>query len=190
MNSAYATSIARAKNLYDGFYDVIHNWEHSERVATNARLIADAIGYEGDKDFLELCALWHDAARTQGFTDGHEEEGALMAKQDLIQHGVDKETAERVYTAIRFHKSSSNPTTTEGKIIRDADKLDIFTVARWENCAKAGWIKEYVDDLRKTVAAHRKYPDAFTYDFTKEQFAQKLPEFLSYYESVKDSLPE
>jgi HD superfamily phosphodiesterase len=134
--------------------------------------------------------LWHDAARTQGFTDGHEEEGALMAKKDLVEHSVDEETAERAYAAIRFHKSSSSPTTIEGKIIRDADKLDIFAVERWKSCAEAGWIEEYVDDLRKTVAAHGKYPDAFAYDFTKEQFAQKLPEFLNYYESIKDSLPE
>lgn len=181
MNVQYASSIARAKSLYDGFYDVIHDWEHSERVATNARLIADNIGYK-DKEFLELCALWHDTARTQGVVEGHEEESALMAEKDLIHHGVDKETAERVYTAIRFHKSTSSPTTTEGKIIRDADKLDIFTVARWRKCAEAGWIKEYVDDLRKTVASHGKYPDAFTYDYTKEQFKKRLPSFLRYYE--------
>src|SRR5581483_4395663 len=151
MSSEYAASIARAKKLYYGFYDVIHDWGHSERVATNARLIADSIGYK-DKEFLELCAFWHDAARTQGVVEGHEEEGALMAEKDLLQHGVDKETAERVYKAIRFHKSSSNPTTIEGRIIRDADKLDIFTVARWKKCAEAGWTKEYADDLRKTIA--------------------------------------
>src|SRR5579863_10080858 len=108
MNSLYNASALKAKSFYDNFDDVIHDWEHSERVATNARLIADNVGYT-DKEFLELSALWHDAARTKGFTEGHEEESALMAEKDLVQHGVDKETAERAYAAIRFHKSSSRP---------------------------------------------------------------------------------
>lgn len=189
MNRLYAESISRVRKLYDGFYDVIHDLEHSERVAANARLIADQIGYK-DKEFLELCALWHDAARTQSVVEGHEEESALMARKDLLTHGVDEETAERVYEAIRFHKSTSNPTTTEGKIIRDADKLDIFTVRRWKKCADAGWTHEYADDLRKTVAAHGKYPDAYTYAFTKDQFKERFPSFIRYYESVKAQLPE
>jgi HD superfamily phosphodiesterase len=189
MSTAYTESVGRAKKLYEEFYDVIHNWDHSVRVAANASMIADNIGYE-DKDFLTLCALWHDAARTRGVVEGHEEAGALLAKKDLLDHGFDKESAERAYTAIRFHKSSSVPTTIEGKIIRDADKLDIFEVKRWQNCAEAGWIKEYADDLRKTVAAHGKYPDAYTYDITKEEFAKKLPGFLDYYNSAREQLPE
>lgn len=189
MNSKYEASITRVKKLYEGFYDVIHDWEHSERVAANSHLIANNIGYH-DKEFLELGALWHDTARTRGIIDGHKEEGALMAKKDLEQHGVDKETAERVYTAIRFHKSSSSPTSIEGRIIRDADMLDLFMVARWKKCNDAGWTREYADNIRKTFASYKKYFDAFTYDFTKEQFRLRLPSFLRYYESVKDHLPE
>lgn len=187
MNHIYADSIARAKSFYDGFDDVIHDWEHSERVAENARLIADHLGYE-DKAFLTLCALWHDAARTTQ-SEGHEEAGALLAEKDLLARGVDKTTAEKAYEAIRFHKSSANPTTIEGRIIRDADKLDIFTAARWKKCEASGWRKDYVDDLRKTVETMGKYPDAFTYGFTKELFKQRRPIFLEYYESIKEQLP-
>lgn len=189
MTKMYLDSIAEAKSLYKGFYDVIHDWEHSERVAVNARLIADNIGYK-DKAFLELCALWHDAARTQGFTDGHEEEGAIMARKDLLARGADEKLADRVYEAIRFHKSTSNPTTVEGKILRDADKLDIFTVRRWKKCALAGWTKEYADDFRRSAENRGKYPNAFTYDYTKEQFKNRLPSWLRYYESVEAQLPK
>lgn len=189
MNTTYLASIVHVKSLYNGFYDVIHDWQHSERVASNALLLADELGFE-NKDFLELCALWHDAARTQGFTTGHEEEGALMAQTDLLSRGIAVDEATRAYETIRHHNSSSSPTSIEGKIIRDADKLDIFTVARWKKCAETGWIEEYVDDLRKNVAAHGKYPDAFTYDYTKQQFGKRLPEFLHYYDSIKDSFPD
>ncbi len=187
MNQVYVESIAKAKSYYDNFNDVIHDWEHSERVATNARLIADHIGYE-DKDFLTLCALWHDTARTEQ-SEGHEEQSALLAEKDLIARGVDKEIGEKAYEVIRFHKSTANPTTTEGKIMRDADKLDIFTAGRWKKCAVAGWKKEYVDDLQKTVETMGKYPDAFTYDYTKELFKQRVPSFLRYYDTVKNQLP-
>ena len=43
MNIIYAASIAKAKSLYDNFHDVIHDWQHSERVAANALLLADVI---------------------------------------------------------------------------------------------------------------------------------------------------
>src|SRR5665213_2591586 len=101
MNKQYADSILRAKSLYANFHDVIHDWEHSQRVANNTRLIADSIGFT-NIEFLELCALWHDSARTQGYTDGHEEQSALLAEKDLTKHGVDEKTAERVYKAIRL----------------------------------------------------------------------------------------
>lgn len=186
MNQVYTTSIVKAKSYYDDIDDVIHDWEHSVRVATNARLIADNLGYE-DKDFLTLCALWHDTARTKQ-SEGHEEQSAIWAEKDLLARGVDKETAEKAYDAIRFHKSSAKPTTIEGKIIRDADKLDIFNVSRWKKCAVAGWKKEYIDDLVKTVETMGKYPNAFNYEFTKELFKQRVPGFLRYYESVRDKL--
>lgn len=188
MNNLFTASIAKAKSLYEGFNDVIHDWEHSERTAVHAHLIADNLGYQ-DKDLLELCALWHDAARTKGLTDGHEEAGAQMAKADLLQRGADKELAERAYEAIRFHKSTASPVTIEGKIIRDADKLDIFTIRRWEKCAEAGWTQEYVEDLKSTVATMGRYPDAFTYDYTKKLFEEHRQDFIKYYESIKDQLP-
>lgn len=174
--------------MYRNFHDVIHDWEHSQRVAANARLIADSIGYK-DKDFLSLAALWHDTARTLGTVLGHEEESAQLAKDDLLQHGGNEKDSQKLYEAIRFHKSSASPVTIEGKIIRDADKLDIFTIERWKKCDEKGWTNEYADDIRKTVTTISKYPKAFTYEFTKEEFKKRTPSFLEYYSSVKNKLP-
>lgn len=188
MNRTYVDSIAEVKRLYEGFGDSIHNLRHSERVAENAILLAQELGYE-DTDFLKLCAYWHDAARTQGITDGHEEAGAVMAQNDLLQRGASQELAKSAYEAIRFHKSTANPTTIEGKIIRDADKLDIYSLERWKKCAEEGWRKDYVEDLTRTVASMHRYPDVFTYDWTKKQYAKKGPAFLAYYESIKPTLP-
>lgn len=188
MKQIYEDSIAKARSYYEGFDDALHDWAHSERVATNARLMADNIGYK-DKDFLTLCALWHDTARASG-SKQHEEDSALLARKDLLERGANADLAERACEAIRFHKSTASPTTIEGKIIRDADKLDIFCIDRYKRCMAAGWTEEYSRDLKKTIDNINiaKYPDAFTYDFTKEKFKEQLPGFLRYYESIKPRL--
>lgn len=188
MKQIYTDSIAKAKSLYDGFDDVIHDVAHSRRVAENAALIAKEIGY-ADTDFLELCAYWHDTARTEG-ADPHEEPSAILARDDLIKRGATKEEANRAYEGIRFHKSSAHPTTIEGKIIRDADKLDIFSVERWSKCVQAGWRKDYVEDFRRTITSMDKYPAVFTYDFAKKLYKDRLPAFLAFYEPIKNTLPE
>ena len=54
----------------------------------------------------------------------------------------------------------------------------------------AGWTEEYSKDLKKTIENIEKYPDAFTYDFTKEKFEEQLPCFIRYYNSVKSQLPK
>ncbi len=187
MKQIYADSIAKAKSYYNGFTDVIHGLDHTVRVAKNAAEIANAVGYK-DLDFLELCAYWHDVARAKGI-EPHEEAGAVMARDDLLARGATQEEANKAYEGIRFHKSTANPATIEGKIIRDADKLEIFSVKRWKKCAEAGWTKEYVDDLKKTIETMGKYPDAFTFDHTKKLYEERLPKFWQYYESIKDQLP-
>lgn len=188
MKQLYKDSLTKVKDLYVGCDDAIHDLRHSERTSENARLIASEVGYE-DPDFLEVCAYWHDAARTKGISEGHEEAGAIMARDDLLQRGASQEEAERIYEAIRFHKSTDSPTTIEGKIIRDADKLDIYAVERWKKCAEEGWRKDYTDDLGRTIRNMDRYPDVFTYDFTKKVYQKRVAEFLAYYESIKHQLP-
>ncbi len=181
MKQIYIDSITKAKSYYKDFSDVLHDLSHSERVAENARAIAQELNYK-DPDFLELCAFWHDVARTLK-KEPHEEAGAIMARDDLLARGAVQELANLAYEAIRFHKSTANPITVEGKIIRDADKLDIFSAVRWERCIKAGWTEYYAEDLKKTVENLQKYPAIFTYDYTKKLYQERLPKFLKFCES-------
>lgn len=105
----------------------------------------------------------------------------------MLSRGVSKDIADSVYEAIRFHKSTANPVTIEGKIIRDADKLDIFSVVRWQKCIDAGWTEEYKVDFERALANLSRYPGIFTYDYTKELYRQRLPEFLTFSESIKNT---
>lgn len=186
MQQTYVDSIAKAKSYYKGYKDVIHDLSHTERVVHNAHEIAKALGYS-DLDFLELCIYWHDVARTLG-KEPHEEAGAVMVRDDLLGRGVSQDLADSAYEAIRFHKSSANPVTIEGKIIRDADKLEIFSVVRWQKAQQAGWPDYCVDDLKKTVENINRYPSAFTFDYTKKLYEKKLAEFKRFYDSIKTKL--
>ena len=183
MKQVYVDSIAKAKSYYKGCKDVIHDLSHTERVVQNAKEIAKALDYD-DLDFLELCAYWHDVARTLG-KEPHEEAGAAMARDDLLERGVSQEVADSAYEAIRFHKSTANPLTIEGKIIRDADKLEIFSVIRWQKAQQAGWPDYCVEDLKKTIENMSKYPNVFTFDYSKKLYQERLPEFKKFYNSVK-----
>jgi len=182
MKQIYADSIAEATSHYANNRDVLHDLAHSERVAENAKQIAAEIGYK-DLDFLELCSMWHDVARTVG-REPHEEEGAIMARDDLLSRGASQTLANLAYEAIRFHKSTASPVTIEGKIIRDADKLDIFSVVRWQKCQDAGWAREYAEDLDKTLENLDRYPGVFTYDYAKQLYKDRLPEFLKLSEQL------
>lgn len=182
----YVDSINRAKRLYENFDDIVHDIHHSERVAKYAHKVAESIDFEDD-GILELCAFWHDTARTKGI-EPHEEAGAQMARDDLLAHRASEDEASKIYEGIRFHKSTASPVTIEGKIIRDADKLDIFTLERWQAVNRIGWEKRYADDLKKTVETMDKYPDAFTYDYTKKKFEEMKPKFLTFWEDIKSNL--
>lgn len=189
MKRAYADSIAHVKKLYEGDEDVLHNYSHSQRVAALCRHIAQNINYK-DLDLVELIGIWHDAARTQGEDKHHEEAGAKMARDDLLDRGVSEKTADTVYRAIRSHSHSKGVPVTniEGQILKEADKLEIFTVERWKACAEAGWTDYYKREIRKSYANIDNYLDAFTFDYTKKLFKKRLAEFKTFYASIMQHL--
>ena len=175
-------SIEKAKSYYQNYDDPVHDLSHTERVVKNAILIArhtDAKNLE----LIKVAAYWHDVARTQGL-EIHEEPGALMAKEDLISRGFDEKTANLVYEAIRFHKLSHKPLTIEGKIIRDADKLDFISVERWQ---KGFRMKQY-EGLLGIISRLEEFPETLTLPYSKVLYKKRIPKFLEFYESIKDQL--
>ena len=188
MKQIYADSIAKAKSYYKDFDDPFHDLSHSKRVVGNATKIAKSLDYR-DLDFLRVCIYWHDVARTQSI-DPHEEPGAAMARDDLLARGASPKTANLAYEAIRFHKSTASPLTVEGKIVRDADKLDIISVARWENSVKAGKLADFARERKKSMENLKRYPDALSYNYSKKLYRSRFSKFWAYHESIKDQIPD
>jgi len=103
-----------------------HTLEHVLRVRKLCLLIGKAEG--ADLEVLEVAALLHDVGRPREAETGrsHAEIGAEMATSFLSSISFPREKVERVASAIRTHRFSERltPSTLEGKILSDADKLD------------------------------------------------------------------
>lgn len=141
-------SIQTAQSLLSETEDKAHDINHAERVAKNARCIGQQLDYPNIA-LLELCGWWHDVGRTVK-DEGHEKISADMLREDLSQRGSNNTDVNIAYKAIVFHKWNMSPTTLEGNIIRDADKLDFISTERWRACMEAGQL-QHLQDMKALV---------------------------------------
>jgi len=109
-----------------------HDFLHVLRVYNLCKKIAKS---EKNVDFevLELAALLHDIGRKKEDLDktgriDHAIESAKMAEKILEKFSFPKEKIEKIKGAIISHrfKTNSRPISIEGKILSDADKLDVI----------------------------------------------------------------
>jgi len=110
------------KNLLEGEGSG-HDWWHIHRVRNNALNIAQK--YDVDLFLVEMAALLHDIADHK-FHDGDESIGLKKAQDWLSSINVSQniiETILKIMSEISF-SSGQTPTSLEGKIVQDADRLD------------------------------------------------------------------
>ena len=104
-----------------------HDWWHIERVRRNALRIG-AEEQKADMFVVEISALLHDISDWK-FNGGDEEASSREAVEWLKGLGVDANTMERVSSVIgevsfKGRGVTTVPSTIEGKIVQDADRLD------------------------------------------------------------------
>jgi len=142
-------AIKEAKEIVRQIDDPAHDVVHVLGVVGIALLLAREFP-EVDKKFIEAAAWWHDAGRPQS-NDWHAQISAKMASDFLIKIGANKKVAKEIALAIVDHSwNAPVPKTLEGKIIRDADKLDFISIKRWEHMIKHNrdnHIKEFIEVL-------------------------------------------
>ena len=122
MNPAEQAAAEYIRELFAGNADG-HDFSHSLRVWENAMKIAEA--EKGcDTQVVSLAALLHDADDYKLFST----ENNANARRFLADHGIPAETAERICEVINGVSFSKNkgkrPSSPEGKIVQDADRLD------------------------------------------------------------------
>ena len=103
-----------------------HDWWHARRVWKNAVRIGEE--EHADMFIVELAALLHDIADWK-FHDGDDSAGPREARLWLEKLNVETEAIDRVCTVIKevsFKGAGVQtiPTTLEGRVVQDADRLD------------------------------------------------------------------
>lgn len=131
MKNKIEKSIKEAKRIMKDVPDSFHGGlEHARKVSEISKEILEHEP-EADKDIVILAAWWHDTGRIKE-NEGHEKISAKMASDYHIKNGFDEDFCRKLYLAIAHHRFDEKPTNLEGQIIRDADKLALFDIKRWE----------------------------------------------------------
>lgn len=116
----------RVKRMLDG-RDPAHDFHHIMRVYRNAELIGEKEG--ADMQVLLAAALLHDLVvypKGSAKSSKSADDSADMAEKILQKYGYEQETIDKIAYCIRTHSYSKRlvPSTLEGKILQDADRLD------------------------------------------------------------------
>ena len=134
-SQALAKAYAEMQQLYIGFDDPAHGWEHIERVYRLALRIA---GQENADTFIVgMAALMHDIGHLSIDTLLHHADLSMsMAGELLLAYDVSAGTREAILHAIAAHSFSLGiePRTLEARVVRDADRLDslgAIGILRW-----------------------------------------------------------
>lgn len=123
--------------LHESPFDAAHDLAHHLEVLRNALQLAHDLNDEKiDFDALRVAVMWHDVPH-EGGTDKASEATANHLKIKMQQMGFHKDFIDSVYDAVSLHSFDQQPTTVEGKILFDADKLELLNVARLNRYNKA-----------------------------------------------------
>ena len=110
----------KVKRIYEQF-DASHDWQHIERVLENALHIAQAEG--GDLAMIELAVLLHDVSDPKYKKIGEDPEQEIL--QQLALSDKERSDIRSIIRTVSFKGGKNDePESLEGRIVRDADRLD------------------------------------------------------------------
>lgn len=167
--------------------DIFHGMDHAKDIAKTAKEILKYYP-QADKRAVVIAAWWHDVGR-KDLSDGHEEHSAKLVSAELAKLNYDKAFINKVSDAIKFHGLSMHPTTIEGQIIRDADKLGYISIPRWKRVLKS---PEYKSDVASSKHALLNFRDKvfrldssmLELDISKQIYDYQFPKFEYYINKI------
>lgn len=129
----YSKLIETAKEYMKSIKDFEHNINHMNDVVLYTKELLNNINLGINADVCVISAYWHDVGRIK-VDEGHEKLSAEMLKEEMKKLKYDDELIDECYKAIENHKWNMQPQTTEGLILKDADKLAWLGLSRWNDC--------------------------------------------------------
>ena len=181
MKSNIDGAIKRAKELLIKA-DASHGLDHAERVLEYALKIAQA-HEEADLEVLEIACWWHDVGRISGDRN-HPRASAILVEAELPSFGFVPDFIQEVREAISNHSSHAviEPSNIEGKILKDADKLEYITPERWRRGTQENFFL-YFDPAIEGIPKIRN--NMLFFDESKALYDELLSELKDYAKSEK-----
>lgn len=129
----YNKLIETAKGYMKSIKDYEHNINHMRDVVSYTKELLNIIDLEINIDVCIIGSYWHDVGRIK-IDEGHEKLSAVMLKEEMKKLNYDNELINECYKAVENHKWNMQPQTTEGLLLKDADKLAWLGLGRWNDC--------------------------------------------------------
>ena len=145
--------IEKAIELMKEVNDSKHSLSHVEAVVAYTKEIIEKVD-EADKEVCILSAYWHDVGRKIQ-DKGHAQISAELMREEMRKLGYEEKMIHQCYQAVYKHGWKEEPETLEGRIIRDADKIDFVGIGRWKQCIEENChfhkILELLPTMRKEL---------------------------------------
>ena len=149
----------RTLDIIDNMQDIIAGLPEDTKINIDACIIA---GY------------WLDVGR--GFSKEHPEQvSADMLQEELKKENYDKKFIKTCYEAIIHHRWNMIPTTIEGQLVKDADKISFIGVERWKECIEK---KQRIDLTMKLLATLRN--DMLHFNISKQIYDEKIVDLVQF----------
>ncbi len=179
-------SINDAISLLQKIKDPNHDVFHTRLVVDLATNLCSF--YDVPRSVIETAAWWHESGRGETFAN-YEEHSAELAQANLVQKGLSDDEVNRVIVAIKQSAWNQKPTTMEGKILRDANILELFSVPGWKHClefsasTKTNAIRERKRYMQHIPSLKTHYLDL---PQSHEAIDTMLPEFMKFLNAQSD----
>ncbi|MBU4537224.1 MAG: DUF5706 domain-containing protein [Weeksellaceae bacterium] len=176
-----------------------HNAEHTGRVVSSTKLLAEAEGInDKDTEILLLAAWFHDVGYMQS-SENHEEIGMRIAESFLQNEHLPQEEIEQVKKIINATVHSHTPQNLLEEIIRDADTshlgdpsfFEVTELLRNElktskniRYTKVQWVEQNIAFFKQ----HRYYTGVArkNWESNKQENMRKMTEFIKDKTSLKE----
>ncbi len=102
----------------------LHDIQHVMDVARVAYIIALENKYDLDKEIIYITALLHDIAKWKQYSQNtdHAAEGAVLAREILVDLNMEKGDTEMILDAIAKHRTKEGHSTSLSKVLYEGDK--------------------------------------------------------------------
>jgi len=183
--------IEAQKRLIEKPRNWAHEITHHFRVLQLANRLVKKEKLNVNKDILEILCMWHDVAIKEDLSKRRDCETTA----EYLAKSFKGEEKEIIYDSILNHEFGSTPKYIEGKVLQDADKLDILSLDRLNldieaneaGFSNAGISKKVVESILNEWLPIM--PERYHFNYSKKLHRQRLkivlPEFKKYVASSK-----